>query len=106
MVRVVFRYPQGSIQEIEAEPGESLMSSAKAAGIDGIEAECGGSMVCATCQVYVAEPWFSQIGSAAPIEAEMIEYTLHPRSNSRLSCQILVTEAMHGMEIEIPPAQR
>ena len=106
MVRIVFRDVTGNAQEINAEPGVSLMVSAKAHGIAGIEAECGGSMVCATCHIYVDEPWFSTIGAAGPIEAEMVEYTRHPRLTSRLSCQILVTEAMDGMEVGVPLSQR
>jgi 2Fe-2S ferredoxin len=106
MVRIVFHGANGDITEIDAEPGVSLMVSAKAAGVDGIEAECGGSMVCATCQVYVSEPWFSRIAPAGLIEAEMVEYTLHPRPNSRLSCQIVINDAMDGMEVEVPRAQR
>ena len=106
MVRIMFRDVAGNAQEINAEPGVSLMVSAKAHGIAGIEAECGGSMVCATCQIYVDEPWFSAIGAAGPIEAEMVEYTRHPRLTSRLSCQILVTEAMDGMEVGVPLSQR
>lgn len=106
MARIVIRSSEGQVQEIEAEAGISLMASAKAKGIAGIEAECGGSMVCGTCQVYVAEPWFSMIAAPIEMECEMVEYTRHPRPNSRLSCQIVVTEAMDGMEVEIPPAQR
>lgn len=106
MVRILFRDEAGNTQEIDAEPGISLMANAKAKGIDGIEAECGGAMVCATCQVYVAEPWFSAIAPAGEMEAEMVEYTRHPRPNSRLSCQIVVTEAMDGMEVGVPLSQR
>jgi ferredoxin, 2Fe-2S len=106
MVQVLFRDAQGNAMTIDAKPGVSLMESAKAAGICGIEAECGGSMVCATCQVYVSEPWYSAMASASSMEAEMIEYTRHPRDNSRLSCQIVVSEAMEGMEVEVPPSQR
>lgn len=106
MVRIVFRVEAGRTHEIEAEAGVSLMESAKAKGVDGIEAECGGSMVCGTCQVYIAEPWFSAIAPAGAMEVEMIEYTRHPRPSSRLSCQIVVTEAMDGMEVGVPEAQR
>lgn len=106
MVQVLFRGAVGGTMVIDARPGLSLMESAKAAGVPGIEAECGGSMVCATCQVYVFEPWFSAIAPASPMEAEMVEYTRHPRPNSRLSCQIVVSEAMAGMEVEVPPSQR
>lgn len=106
MVRIVFRDEAGRTHEIAAEAGVSLMENAKAQGMDGIEAECGGSMVCGTCQVYIAEPWFSTIAPASAMEAEMVEYTRYPRPTSRLSCQIVVTEAMDGMEVGVPEAQR
>lgn len=106
MARILFRSDNGQVEEIEAEAGLSLMANAKAKGIAGVEAECGGSMVCGTCQVYIAEPWFSTIAPPTEMECEMVEYTRHPRPNSRLSCQIVVTEGMDGMEVEIPPSQR
>ena len=106
MVRIVFRDEAGHTHEIDAEVGLSLMECAKTQGVDGIEAECGGSMVCGTCQVYIAEPWFSAIAPASAMEAEMTQYTRHPRPTSRLSCQIVVTEAMDGMEVGVPEAQR
>lgn len=106
MVRITFHEENGGTQEVEAGVGVSLMESAKAAGIDGIEAECGGSMVCGTCQVYVPEPWFSAITPASAMEGEMVEYTRHPRPTSRLSCQIVVTESMEGMEVGVPLSQR
>lgn len=106
MVRITFYQPSGECRTIDATPGESLMTSAKAHAIDGIEAECGGSMVCATCQVYVEQPWFGAIAPAGAIEAEMVEYVRHPRPTSRLSCQIIVTAAMEGMTVIVPKAQR
>ncbi len=106
MVRIVFRDDAGNAAEIEARPGESLMESAKAAGIAGIEAECGGSMVCATCQVYIAPDWFERLPPASAMEAEMVEYTRHPRPTSRLSCQIMVTPQLDGLEVTTPPSQR
>lgn len=94
------------MHEIDAEPDVSLMENAKARGMDGIEAECGGSMDCGTCQVYIAEPWFSTIAPASAMDAEMVEYTRYPRPTSRLSCQIVVTEAMDGLGVGVPKAQR
>ena len=85
MVRVLIRDDAGRAVEIDAAVGESLMASAKAAGVEGIEAECGGSMVCATCQVYVDPDWLDRLPPVSPMEAEMVEYTRHPRPNSRLS---------------------
>lgn len=106
MVRVSYRTDDGTAGTFEATPGMSLMASAKVAGIEGIEAECGGSMVCATCQVYVAEAWLSALEAPSEMEADMLEFTRHPRPNSRLSCQITVTEALDGLEIELPLSQR
>jgi len=106
MVRIVVRDASGGEQAIQAAEGQSLMVGAKAAGVEGIDAECGGSMVCATCHVYLAEDWFARIPPAGEIEAEMVEYTRYPRATSRLSCQIMVTPDMDGMVVEVPPSQR
>ncbi len=82
------------------------MASAKAAAVPGILAECGGSMVCGTCHVFIDEDAFARLPAAGPMEAELIEYGLDPRATSRLACQIMVTEAMEGLAVEIPAAQR
>lgn len=106
MVCIRFVQPNGVAREIDAQGGETLMAGAKANGIDGIEAECGGSMVCGTCHVYVDEPWFTLLGSPLEMEAEMLEYSLYPQPNSRLSCQIRVTEDLAGMSVAVPVSQR
>ena len=106
MVRIVFRSASGTATEVDAAEGQSLMEAAKAAGITGIDAECGGSMICATCHVHVAPDWFARLAPAGEIEAEMVEYTRHPRPTSRLSCQIAVTAELDGLEVEVPPSQR
>ena len=82
------------------------MANAKAQGVDGIEAECGGSMVCGTCHVYLSEPLHQKIGPVPAMEAEMLEYVIDPRATSRLACQITVTAALDGAEIGIPITQR
>lgn len=106
MVRITIHDGKGESSAIDATPGDSLMQAAKAAGIDGIEAECGGSMVCGTCQVYVGEDWYALLPPASAMEAEMIEYTRHPQPRSRLSCQIVVTAGLEGMDVTTPPSQR
>lgn len=106
MVRIVFRDDAGTVTAIEATPGRSLMENAKAAGIAGIEAECGGSMVCGTCSVYLAPDWFDRVAPASAMEAEMLEYICHPRPTSRLACQIMVTPELDGLEVTTPPSQR
>ena len=106
MVRVRFTQADGSAREIVATIGDSLMASAKAQGVDGIEAECGGSMVCGTCHVYIADCWLDRVGQPTAMEAEMLEFGLYPQANSRLSCQVPVTAALDGIEVGVPPSQR
>jgi len=106
MVAITFRSQDGGTTTIEAKAGESLMSQAKAWNVAGIDADCGGSMVCGTCHVFIDEPWVGALPPPSAAEAALVEYGLYPRDNSRLSCQLVVTDAMAGMTIEIPPAQK
>jgi ferredoxin, 2Fe-2S len=106
MVSITFVQPDGRRQRIEAELGVSLMANAKALGVGGIEAECGGSMVCGTCHVYLPAPLHGSIGPVPDMEAEMLEYVIEPQATSRLSCQVIVTEAMEGVEVGLPVSQR
>jgi 2Fe-2S ferredoxin len=106
MVSITFIQPDGRRQTIEAVAGESLMSQAKAMGVDGIEAECGGSMVCGTCHVHLADAVYQAIGPVPLMEADMLEYVIDPSATSRLSCQVKVDPAMEGMEVRLPNSQR
>jgi 2Fe-2S ferredoxin len=106
MVSITFVQTDGQRRQIDAQPGETLMANAKAKGIDGIEAECGGSMVCGTCHVYLEPRVFELLGPPPAMEAEMLEYVIAPQATSRLSCQISVTAEMDGMEVGLPPSQR
>ena len=106
MVQISYRTHDGRAGVFEAKAGQSLMASAKAANVPGIVAECGGSMVCGTCHVFIDADWYARLPPAGSMEADLIDYGLYPRDTSRLSCQILVTEAMEGLMLEIPPSQR
>jgi 2Fe-2S ferredoxin len=106
VVQVLFRTLEGSETAVEARVGESLMAAAVRHRVPGIEAACGGSMVCGTCHVYVSEPWLSQLPAVSEMEAEMHEYGVHVEANSRLACQIPVTPALEGAVVTTPPAQR
>lgn len=106
MVQVRFTQPDGSAQEIDAKVGESLMVNAKANGIDGIVAECGGSMVCGTCHVYIGDGWYDRLPAPSDMELDMIDCGLHQQPNSRLACQIQVTGEMDGLEVHVPLSQR
>lgn len=106
MVSITFVAADGQRQTIEATVGQTLMASAKAKGVDGIEAECGGSMVCGTCHVYLDPAIYSSLEPVPAIEAEMLEYVIEPRKTSRLSCQIYIAGGMEGMDVGLPPSQR
>ena len=105
MARITFRTAGGVTAVIDARPGETLMSQAKAGGVPGIDADCGGSMVCGTCHVFIDAPWCAALPAPSAGEVALVEYGLYPRDNSRLSCQIVVTAEMDGMNVEIPPSQ-
>ena len=91
---------------VQTRPGRSLMEAASDAGIDGIAADCGGLLTCATCHVTVNENWVAQLAPASNDEQAMLEFTAVPRhKNSRLSCQIQLTPALDGLSVELPTTQ-
>ena len=82
------------------------MAAAVSAGVAGIEADCGGLMTCATCHVHVREPWAGRLPAPQTDETAMLEFTSSPRQpNSRLSCQIMLTDAMDGLTVDLPQSQ-
>jgi 2Fe-2S ferredoxin len=95
----------GSTVQADVASGTSIMQAALDSGIDGIIAECGGACSCATCHCYVDKNWLGKTGEAEEIEKEMLECVLEPQDNSRLSCQISVTDEMDGIVINIPESQ-
>ena len=91
---------------LEVKPGQSLMQAATANNVKGIEADCGGLMTCATCHVYVREPFASRLALPTADELGMLEFTASPRaSNSRLSCQIKLTPELDGLAVDLPESQ-
>ena len=91
---------------LTAKTGQSLMQAAVGANVKGIEADCGGLLTCATCHVYVREPFASQLPLASDDELAMLEFTASPRrENSRLSCQIALAENLDGLTVDLPPSQ-
>ena len=103
-MKLVFRDARAGEVAIDASPGLTLMQNAKDFDVPGIEADCGGSMVCGTCQVNVDEPWYSALPAPSAMEAELLEYTAHPAPNGRLSCQIVVGADLEGIRLEVPRA--
>ena len=105
MVKITFIDKTGKSRTIEAEPGSTVMETAIKHGVSGIEAECGGACACATCHVYVDEAWREKVGPPSPMEEDMLDFGYDVRANSRLSCQIKVTEALDGLVVAIPERQ-
>jgi 2Fe-2S ferredoxin len=89
---------------LTAEPGATLMETARAAGVAGIIAECGGACSCATCHVYIDDAWVARVGPANPVEDEMLDLVHDIRTpTSRLSCQIVLTQELDGMAAKVAP---
>jgi 2Fe-2S ferredoxin len=108
MIKIAFAGPGpgGETRLVECDTGQSLMQAALEAGLSGIEADCGGILNCATCHVYVREPHFRLLPAASGAEQDMLEFTASPRKpNSRLSCQIPLTDALDGLAVDIPETQ-
>lgn len=98
--------PDGPALELQCKPGQSLMQAAVDANVNGIEADCGGLMTCATCHVYVRAPFAQRLAPPSADELGILEFTAAPRQpNSRLSCQIVLTEALDGLEADLPASQ-
>ena len=105
MAKIIFIEATGKRTEVDAKLGISIMNNALDNGIEGIAAECGGCLSCATCHGYVAEQWSEKIPEASEDEKVMVECAIEVRPNSRLTCQIIMTEELDGIEIEIPASQ-
>ncbi|MDN2568272.1 (2Fe-2S)-binding protein [Aquibium sp. A9E412] len=95
----------GTTFDIDAENGSSVMENAIKNAVPGIEAECGGACACATCHVYVDEAWTEAVGQPEPMEEDMLDFAYDVRPNSRLSCQIKVSDALDGLVVRVPERQ-
>ena len=105
MVKITYKDHQGSSKKIEVEKGLSVMEGAVQNDIPGIDADCGGAMACATCHVYVEEKWLDNLPKAEDAEVDMIDMAYEPKKNSRLSCQIIVSDELDGLEVTTPENQ-
>jgi ferredoxin, 2Fe-2S len=107
MPHVVFVQPGGDSQTVDVPSGTSLMIAAVKHGVDGIIGECGGVCMCATCHVYVREAFLDKLPPIMDTEEAVLEVTNAERlPNSRLSCQIKMTDELDGLTVDVPPSQR
>ncbi len=105
MTKVTFVDTSGEARTVEAQVGSTVMETALRNSVPGIEAECGGACACATCHVYVAEEWTEKTGKASQMEEDMLDFAFEVRPNSRLSCQIKVSEELDGLVVTTPAKQ-
>ncbi len=105
MPTVTYVQPDGSREEIQVENGSTVMQGAVDNMVPGVLADCGGTCSCATCHCYVDEAWIDKVGEPDEIESDMLTFVVDPKDNSRLTCQIMVTEQLDGLVVYVPDAQ-
>lgn len=105
MPRITYIEHDGETHEVEVKAGLSVMEGAIRNNVPGIDADCGGACACATCHVYVDEAWREKTGSASAMEESMLDFADGVQPNSRLSCQIRVTDDLDGLVVRLPENQ-
>ena len=105
MAKINYIDHSGNKIEINVENGLTVMEGAVQNNIPGIDADCGGSMACATCHVYVEDSWFNKLPEPEDAEKDMIDMAYEPKKNSRLSCQIIVSDEINGLTVTTPEKQ-
>jgi 2Fe-2S ferredoxin len=105
MPKITFIDTAGTARTIDAELGSTVMETAIKNDVPGIEAECGGACACATCHVYIEPEWQEKVGGPSPMEEDMLDFGHDVRPNSRLSCQIKVTDELDGLTVRTPERQ-
>ncbi len=105
MPKITYTDKSNNSKTIDVESGLTVMEGAIQNDIPGIDADCGGSMACATCHVYVEEKWLNKLPKVEDAENDMIDMAFEPKKNSRLSCQIIVTDELDGLIVTTPEKQ-
>ena len=107
MPKITYIEHDGTPHEVQVPVGKSVMQGAIENNVPGIDADCGGECACATCHVYVDDKWLNQVGLPEPgsQEASMLSFAAVTQPDSRLSCQIPVTDALDGLVVRMPEGQ-
>jgi 2Fe-2S ferredoxin len=105
MPKIKYIEHNGKEHEVEVPTGWTVMEGAVKNLIPGIDADCGGACACATCHVYVQEPWLGKLEPKSDMEETMLDFAQELEPNSRLSCQIKVTPELDGMIVKTPKSQ-
>jgi ferredoxin, 2Fe-2S len=105
MAKITFIQHNGTEIETKGITGMTVMETAVKNNVPGIDADCGGACACATCHVYVEPEWQDKLSPKGPMEADMLDFAFDIRDNSRLSCQIKVSDALDGLRVKVPEKQ-
>ncbi|MAD91797.1 MAG: (2Fe-2S)-binding protein [Gammaproteobacteria bacterium] len=101
MAKIIFETRDGVQHEVEVENGYSVMEAAINNNIDGIVAECGGACACATCHGYINNDWVEKLNDMDAMEDSMLDMAFNRKSNSRLTCQIEVSDSLDGLVVQV-----
>ena len=105
MPKITYVTSENETHTIDVDNGLTVMEGAVQNNIPGIDADCGGGMACATCHVYVKDEWLDKLTKKEDGEEDMLDMATEPKKNSRLSCQIVVTDELDGLTVNIPYKQ-
>ena len=105
MAKIKYIEHNGKEHIVEVQNWLTVMEGAVQNDIPGIDADCGGGMSCATCHVYVKEDWYDKLPKKEMGEDDMLDQAYEPKSNSRLSCQIMVSDELDGLTVYMPEKQ-
>ena len=105
MAKIKYIEHNGNEHIVDVQNGLTVMEGAVQNDIPGIDADCGGGMSCATCHVYVKEDWYGKLPKKEMGEDDMLDQAYEPKSNSRLSCQIMVSDDLDGLNVYMPEKQ-
>ena len=105
MTKIIYIEHSGTRHEIEAENGMTVMETAVKHDVPGIDGDCGGACACATCHVYVDPAWEKVTGAPSEMEEDMLDFAFEVKENSRLSCQLKVSDELDGLTLNLPEKQ-
>jgi 2Fe-2S ferredoxin len=105
MAKITYIEHNGTEHVVDVKNGLSVMEGAVKNNIPGIDADCGGACACATCHVYVQDPWLGKTGEKSAMEESMLDFAENVEDNSRLSCQIKVSDELDGLVVKMPESQ-
>ncbi|HBO3413583.1 2Fe-2S iron-sulfur cluster-binding protein [Pseudomonas aeruginosa] len=105
MPTLTFIEHDGTEHKVSADIGQSVMQAATFASVPGIPADCGGACACATCHAYVDKAWLNRLPALDSTENDMLDCAFERRDNSRLTCQVFMTEELDGLVLHLPASQ-